>query len=84
MSEMPEMKTFTVKGPAGNVTYEIVDEAARKKVAQAVSYTEQELTPEQQAQARKNIGALGATASIENGVLKVELATIKDNILIIK
>ena len=60
------------------------DEAARKKVAQAVSYTEQELTPEQQAQARKNIGALGATASIENGVLKVELATIKDNILIIK
>lgn len=44
---MKDMKTLTV----GEQTYKIVDD-------NAVHFTEQTLTPEQQAQARANIGAV--------------------------
>ena len=43
-----------------------------------------DLTEEEKAQARANIGALSGTAFIEDGVLKVEAATIQDNILVMK
>lgn len=53
-------------------------------VENAILYTEQTLTDEQKAQARENIGALGATATIEDGVLVVGAATIENDILIMK
>lgn len=56
---MPEMKTLTIN----DITYEVVDDGA-------VRYTEQNLTPEQQAQARANIGAAASIVTIatEHGI----------------
>lgn len=42
------------------------------------------LTEEEKAQARANIGAMSGTATIENGVLVVEAASIENNILVMK
>jgi hypothetical protein len=46
--------------------------------------TRKDLSEIDKAQIRANIGALGGTASIRDNVLYVELATVKDNVLIIK
>ena len=59
------MSTPTTSGFKDRKTgtvYELADATAREAAAKAVQFEEQELTSEQQTQARENIGAMGADA----------------------
>lgn len=67
-----------------NILQEIELRLNELELKGAVLYTDQNLTKEEQQQARKNIGALSATAIIKDGVLVVGLTTIKNDALIIR
>ena len=82
----PEVKGF--KDRTTGTTYALNDETARALAAKAVQFEAQELTSEQKAQARTNIGAMGATdvesaiAATNGNVTKLyKLATIKNNLV---
>lgn len=78
-----EMQKLTINGQ----TFTVADpDALHPKDVEGMIRGDQQqfLTPQQQAQARANIGALGAIATVQNGVLVVSLAVVEDNILKIK
>jgi len=78
MPEMPDMKTFTVKGPEGNVTYEIVDGSARERIGSLEELTTEdrekfvsainEVSAQVSAVAETGVTERGKLASAINGV----------------